>query len=96
MHELVPLIPRFQRRARIAQIPALLAMGRETRCTLCRATEFRAIGIGEFVRQPVERRETGPSRSVKDVPMDGSPLKALHRCRAGRMVRPAHGGLLLQ
>ncbi|WP_134043247.1 hypothetical protein [Paraburkholderia caballeronis] len=92
MHELVPLIPRFQRRARIAQIPALLAMGRETRCTLCRATEFRAIGIGEFVRQPVERREIGPFCSVKDMPMDGT----LHRCRAGRMVRPAHGGLLPQ
>ena len=92
MHEFVPLIPRFQRRARIAQIPALLAMGRETRCTLCRATEFRAISIGEFVRQPVERREIGPSRSVKDVPMDGT----LHRCRAGPHGAAGAWGLLPQ
>jgi hypothetical protein len=58
---------------------------------LCLATEFRAIGIGEFYRQPVEACEIGPSRNVEDMLMDGGLLEALHETY---LVGMKHGATL--
>ncbi|MBB5441423.1 MULTISPECIES: hypothetical protein [unclassified Paraburkholderia] len=56
---------------------------------LCLATEFCAIGIGEFFRQPVETREIGLARSVEDMLMDGGLLEALHETDLVRMEHDA-------